>query len=81
MENAHKISLCAVPCCIIPFLVPGPGSLGTGVVFHKALAGQGGLLCCKIIMAGPEKKVGLEREMLLKQCNEDMMKCPGYKMF
>lgn len=32
-------------------------------------------------MAGPEKKMGLEREMLLKQFRKDMMRWPGCNMF
>lgn len=47
----------------------------------SVLAGQSGLLGAKAVMAGPEKKVGLERENLLKQFSEDVMRWPGCNMF
>lgn len=48
--------------------------LGSRAVFPGALWQGKVVLGAKAIMAGPESKVGLEREMLLKQLSELMMR-------
>jgi len=63
MESPPKLVLC---------VVPHGGSLSPVLGSRAVLPGlhwQG-----KVVAAGPEKKVGLEKEMLLKQFNEGMMK-------
>lgn len=71
-----------VPCCISPSLVPGVDSLGAGSVIPEAYwPGKAACMGAKLVMAGPEKKVGLEREVLLKPFGDDVMSWPGGSMF